>query len=76
MAQLRDEELLNQVIFKLRSLRNDRGLSQEKVLNDTGVHIGRIESEKVNISISTLKILCDYYGISLSDFFSDTDQMR
>lgn len=36
---------------------------------DTNIHIARIETAKVNISVSTLKAICDYFGISLAEFF-------
>ncbi len=59
------------VANKLRKLRNERGVSQKVVLIDTDINVGRIELGKQNISLSTLSILCDYYGISLVDFFLD-----
>ena len=46
-----------------------KGVSQETVYEDTGLHIGRIETERHNITVSTLSRLCDYYGITLSEFF-------
>ena len=55
----------------MAKLRTKRGLSQEDVINDTGINIGRIESGLNNLSITQLKLLCDYYEISLSDFFFD-----
>lgn len=70
VALQRDKILLGKIVLRLKSLRNEKGVSQEKVLLDTGVHIGRIESEKVNVSIDTLKRLCNYFEISLSEFFS------
>lgn len=73
VGQIRDEALLNRVVLKLKQLRNEKGLSQERVYLDTDIHIGRIEAEKVNVSISTLKKLCDYYGISLATFFQEID---
>jgi len=61
--------LLQAIAAKLRELRKTRGLSQVDAYIDTDIHIGRIESGKTNISVSTLSDLCDYYQISLSDFF-------
>lgn len=46
-----------------------KGVSQETVYEDTGIHIGKIETEKYNITVSTLARLCRYYGISLGAFF-------
>jgi transcriptional regulator with XRE-family HTH domain len=54
---------------RLCEIRNLRGKSQYQVYCDTGVHIGRLESEKVNITVRQLHLLCVYYGTTLSDFF-------
>jgi hypothetical protein len=50
----------------LRELNN---LTQGDVYYDTGIHIGRIEAYRVNLTISTLNELCIYFEISLADFF-------
>jgi transcriptional regulator with XRE-family HTH domain len=69
MAQVRDEILLQKIALKLKALREKKGLSQEQLYNETDVHIARIETAKNNIRISTLSKLCDYFDISLSEFF-------
>ncbi len=69
MAQIRDQELLHKIALKLKQLREKRGLSQEDVYNETDIHIARIETAKVNVSVSTLSRLCGYFEISLSEFF-------
>ena len=61
----RDTILLKAIARRLKELRAAKGVSQE----DTGLHIGRIETERHNITVSTLSRLCDYYGITLSEFF-------
>jgi transcriptional regulator with XRE-family HTH domain len=71
MAQLKNQALLNQIVLKIKEIRAEKGLSQEQVYNDTNINMGRLESEKTNISISTLHTLCIYFEISLSDFFRD-----
>lgn len=67
--QLKDQLLLKKVALKLKALREAKGLSQEQLYNDTDIHVGRIETGRNNISISTLSRLCEYFNISLSDFF-------
>ena len=67
--QLKNQELINQIVLFIKQLREERGLTQEDVYNDTGIHIARIETTKVNISISTLKALTSYFEISLEEFF-------
>ena len=58
---------------RLRELRTAKGVSQETVYEDTGIHIGKIETEKYNITVSTLARLCRYYGISLGAFFDQVE---
>lgn len=65
----RDIALLRAIATRLRELRKAKGVSQETVYEDTGIHIGKIETEKYNITVSTLARLCRYYGISLKTFF-------
>ncbi len=67
----RNTVLLQSIAAKLRELRKAQGLSQVDAYIDTDIHIGRVESGKTNISISTLSDLCDYYEISLRDFFDE-----
>lgn len=54
---------------RLKELRAKKGVSQEIVYEDTGVHIGKIETVRYNITVSTLSKLCNYYGITLKEFF-------
>lgn len=69
--QRRNDILVEQVVERLKSIRRARGLTQENVRFDTDLNIGRIESGRHSISLTTLSDLCDYYGISLTDFFKE-----
>lgn len=69
--QRRNDFLVEQVVERLKSIRRARGLTQENVRFDTDLNIGRVESGRHSISLTTLSDLCDYYGISLADFFRD-----
>lgn len=71
MKQLRDQDLLLDIAKRIKELREGKGLTQEEVYIDTQIHIARIETARVNISVSTLKALCDYFDITLSDFFKN-----
>jgi len=73
-SQVKDEALLSAMVQGLKSLRAERKLTQEDVYNDTGIHISRIETGKVNVSLSTLKAVLDYYQTSLSQFFQNIQQ--
>lgn len=70
MGQLRNKKLLLRIAVQIKSLRAQRGLTQEEVYNDTNIHLARIETGKINVSVSTLEQLCNYFEISLSDFFN------
>ena len=71
MGQIRTQQLLNKIGRRVKSLREDSGLTQEDVFNDTGIHIGRIETATSNITVSTLDALCKYFKVGLGDFFID-----
>lgn len=68
--------LLQAIAAGLRDLRKKRNLSQIDVYIDTDIHIGRIERGKTNISITTLSDICDYYDISLEEFFSSIEYSK
>lgn len=70
-TQIKDTELLWKIAQKLKRLREERGLSQRDVSAVTDIHIARIETAKVNLSVSTLNQLCKYFGITLGEFFTD-----
>ncbi|MCD7968952.1 MAG: hypothetical protein LUF87_01180 [Alistipes sp.] len=36
---------------------------------DTDLNIGNLELGRTNITVSTLSILCNYYGLTLEEFF-------
>ncbi|RGV80037.1 XRE family transcriptional regulator [Phocaeicola dorei] len=67
----KDEILISKVALELKKLREMNNLTQEDVYNDTNIHIGRIESGKSNITVSTLYVLCKYFNITIQQFFCD-----
>ncbi|MCD7970551.1 MAG: helix-turn-helix domain-containing protein [Alistipes sp.] len=71
--QIRNQLFIEKVGRKLRRLREAKGESQETVYFKTSIHIGRVERGQYNITISTLKDLCEYYGISVKEFWSDLE---
>jgi transcriptional regulator with XRE-family HTH domain len=75
MPQIRDNKLLQKIAIVLKELRERHELSQEDVYNDINIHIGRIETAKANLSVSTLSALCKYFKISLSDFFKRVENL-
>lgn len=63
-----NNELLLQLAKRIKELRNKHNITQEEATNDTGIHFGRIEQGKRDISFTTLKKICDYFGVSMSEF--------
>ena len=66
----RDNQFLATIVWRLKEIRNGRGVSQQRVTMDTGVNISRIESGNRMPSIYSLAILCKYYEVSMEEFFS------
>ena len=69
MGQYHNKELIQKIAQRLKGLRDAKGVSQKRVSLDTEIHIGRLESAKANPTISTISRLCEYYDLSLADFF-------
>ncbi len=69
MAQRHDNKLLRQIAKRLRDIRKELKITQTVVKEDTGVSISNIELGCINISIMTIAILCEYYGVTLEEFF-------
>ncbi len=69
MPEIKDEKLLKKISIELKKLREDSGMSQRQFYMETNIHIGRIESGKQNVSISTISFLCKHFGVSLAEFF-------
>jgi len=76
MSQYRDKKLLQKIAVILKELRDEAGLVQDDVYDEIKIHIGRIETAKANLSISTLSSLCRYYKISISDFFKKVENLK
>lgn len=66
-----NSRLIEKIVLRIKKLREDKGISLQQFYEDTGVHLARIESEKRDIPITTLARICDYFKISLKDFFED-----
>jgi transcriptional regulator with XRE-family HTH domain len=70
MAQIRNQALLKRIANRIRTLREAKEVTQEDFYNDTGIHLGRIETGKMNVTVSTLDVICKYFGLSLGEFFT------
>ncbi len=68
-----DTILLKKIALRIKKLREKHQLTQEQFLNDTGIHIGRVETAKRDISVSTLKKIASYFNLTLSQFLKGLD---
>ncbi len=75
MSQLIDYKLLKKIALVLKELRESKNVTQEDVYNDTNIHIGRIETAKGNLSVSTLSALCKYFKIKMSEFLKRVEEL-
>ena len=66
-----NKELLSKIAIRIKKLRDEKNISQLRFYNETDIHIARIELGKLNITVSTLKEICDFFDITLSDFFKE-----
>ncbi|NOQ72012.1 MAG: helix-turn-helix domain-containing protein [Crocinitomix sp.] len=62
-----DQEILLNFATKVKELRIAKGVTQQDAFNDTGIHFGRIEQGKRDVSLTTLVRLADYLAVSLND---------
>jgi transcriptional regulator with XRE-family HTH domain len=69
MAQLKNQLLLKKIASRIKLLREKTGITQEQFYTDTGIHLGRIETGNMNVSISTLDLIAKYFGVTLEEFF-------
>ncbi|WP_210521623.1 helix-turn-helix domain-containing protein [Hymenobacter terricola] len=65
--------LLLELIRRLKELRESKKQTLQEVYDATGVHIGRIESNRHNVTITTLAILCQHYQVTLSETLKDIE---
>lgn len=69
VVKRRNNELLEKIALRIKELRAENNITQEEFYNDTGINIGRIERAKRDVGVTTLQLICDYFKISLNDFF-------
>lgn len=66
-----DVPLKVRVARRLKEIRESRGYTQEDVrYHMKELNIGRIESGRHLTLLGTIEQLCDFYGLSLAEFFS------
>lgn len=64
-----NDTLLRSIAEGLKHIRTERGLTQEVVTDRTKVNVGLYEVGTTNITVVLLTVLCNFYGITLDEFF-------
>ncbi|MCD7971038.1 MAG: helix-turn-helix domain-containing protein [Alistipes sp.] len=64
-----DHNLLAMVASRVKELRLASKHSQESLSEETKLHIGRIETGRYNITLTSISVLCKFFGITVEEFF-------
>lgn len=71
------ERLHRAVGDRLRQLREDRGLTQERLAAEAGVHrtfVGKVERGESATTVDTVAVFCSALGLTLAEFFKSFDE--
>ncbi|WP_291131194.1 hypothetical protein [Flavobacterium sp. UBA7682] len=81
MKQIKNTQLIAATKKVLQDLRAETTLTQDAVITDifdsknTTINLARIETGPVEVSPSTIFLLCEYYKISISSFFKRVEEI-
>ena len=70
-AKRRNNEFLDRIAVRIKQLRLEKDVTQETFYNDTGIHVARIEQSKRDFNMTTLNEICEYFDITIEEFFRD-----
>jgi len=76
MAKVKNDDLLVKIGLVIKELRKKKGLLQSDILEETGIHVARIEVAGRNLSVSSLAALLEHLDIKLSDFFKLVEKQK
>lgn len=65
-----DEKLSELIIIRMKELRAVHGISQEDLIEHTGLDIFHFENGSKKPTTVSLSILCEFYNITLGEFFA------
>lgn len=63
--------ILLELANRIKTLRNERKLSQAQCYDETGINFGRIERGVRDVSFTTLVKICTYFNISINELLGD-----
>jgi transcriptional regulator with XRE-family HTH domain len=67
MGHSPESTLLDTLTTRLKAARTQRKLSLQEVFDLTGIHVGRLEAKRANMTVLTLLTLCRLYKVHASD---------
>jgi len=73
VINVKNEKLIKAIGNRIRTLRIEKGLSQEKLANEADIplsQIGRIERGETNPTISTLNVIAEALEIQLHNLLN------
>lgn len=68
--QRRDNELLGKVVMRVKELRAQYGHSQVDLNAGTEIDIANLETGGSFPNLTTIAIICEFYDITLDEFFA------
>lgn len=63
--------------YRIRQLRNERGISQEQLALSAGItpaYLGLVECGQRNATVRTIERICGALGIGLAEFFVESNK--
>jgi transcriptional regulator with XRE-family HTH domain len=67
--------LLRELARRLKVVREQRQFTLQEVYDATGIHVGRIESSGINVTLLTLAALCKHYQVGLAAVVADLEHL-
>lgn len=74
MLNTEEKILIKRIAQRIKDLRKRKGTSQRLMYYDTEINMGRLETGKENIKVTTIAKLCQYFHITLEEFFRDIEK--
>lgn len=72
-------EIRQKIGRTILEIRKTRGITQQKICEYSGLsqkYVSDIENGKRNLGIDTIVMLCNYFNISIGDFFLEVEHMN
>ena len=60
---------------RLKAAREHKQLTLQEVYDFTGIHVGRLEANRANMTVLTLLNLCRFYGVQPADMVTGLEDI-